>query len=233
MDVKTKWFISLDIETTGPDPFKDQILQLAMVAELPQRNIPVEELPSVSYIIDNGRIKGSPYALALNSWILEILSKPHSKASLDKMRAMSIDGIIPVDDIGKVITGFVRRLRDNYPEVQSDVDYFDKNYGYIPLRISGKNAAGFDVMFLKVLMRKNKTVEKDLEKVRIFHRVLDPGSFIFNPKEDEWVPSFVEINEKLKLKDVSHDALEDARDVIRAFRIHFGLGDSQDSNPAS
>ena len=58
-------YLSIDIETTGLDPSCDQILQLAAVCPLGGYNV----------FVSHGRYSGNAFALSLNSWILEILSK--------------------------------------------------------------------------------------------------------------------------------------------------------------
>lgn len=75
------------------------------------------------------------------------------------------------------------------------------------ITVAGKNVGTFDLQFLSDSMRG-----------MFKHRVLDPGSMFWTPT-DAQVPGFEECLRRADInKIVSHDALEDARDVIRLIR---------------
>lgn len=90
------------------------------------------------------------------------------------------------------------------------------NY-YLPnekITIAGKNFAGFDKKFL--------------DKINFFSRIkhhytyLDPAPLYFNPITDEKLPSLDDCLKRAKIeKQVSHNALEDAQDVVRVLRYAF------------
>lgn len=65
-------YISVDIETTGLDPDRHQILEIGAVAWVDDRCISMQ--PTFNrYIRPEGDIVGSPYALAMNMRLLEKL----------------------------------------------------------------------------------------------------------------------------------------------------------------
>lgn len=83
-------------------------------------------------------------------------------------------------------------------------EFLDRHFGNSGrINVAGKNAAGFDIRFLP-------TGISD----RFRHRVIDPGS-VFVDWSANCLPSLGDlIGESV----VSHDALEDARDVITCLR---------------
>lgn len=71
--------------------------------------------------------------------------------------------------------------------------------------VAGKNAAGFDIPMLRA---------NGFDVSQFNHRVIDPGS-LWLP-DFGYVPTLSEINARLGRPAVSHDALDDARDVVAA-----------------
>ena len=77
----------------------------------------------------------------------------------------------------------------------------DKNKGFIV----GKNFAKFDDRFLEKI--------PGWELLPLHHRMLDPGSLCFNPKDGE-ILNLTKCLERVGVrKDVGHRSLEDALDV--------------------
>lgn len=65
-----KW-LSIDIETTGLNPLKDQILQFAAVIEDSLIPRPVDSLPYFQCYLGHRRIEGDPFAIAMNYKIIK------------------------------------------------------------------------------------------------------------------------------------------------------------------
>lgn len=185
-------YLSTDIETTGLDPESNQILQVSMVWD--DLVTPIEELKHLTFYIDNGdHIVGNLFALNLNQPILKAIldsrnQKPTKYAVL-KHRAAEI-----------AMVSFLDELREETKQKS--------------LFVAGKNAAGFDLPFLKVHFPVVSSYFK--------HRVLDPGSMYAWLDEDTPVPDLNRINKFIGNSEVSHDALDDARDVIKAIRYLYG-----------
>ncbi len=81
---------------------------------------------------------------------------------------------------------------------------------------AGKNFAAFDLPFLKCLPHWR-------DHIRISQQILDPAVFYLNFKEDERMPSLEECKKRAGFEDttVTHDALDDALDVIRLLRQQY------------
>ena len=75
------------------------------------------------------------------------------------------------------------------------------------ITIAGKNVAGFDLPILG---------DNGFSTEGIRHRVLDPGPMYF--ADFGYVPRLDEINKMIGRLPVSHDALQDAYDVVYAIR---------------
>jgi oligoribonuclease (3'-5' exoribonuclease) len=172
-------YLSIDLETTGLDIKSCQILQVAAVVEdteLPHR--PIEELPFFCCFIDYDEYKGQPFALQMNSWIFKIL------AGIEKT---------PHE---------IYRLEDARGKFEEFVTTHSPSTRAV---VAGKNAAGFDVPFLR---------EFGFDAARGFHhRVIDVGS-VFIDFSKKVPPALDDVlGEK-----VTHDALGDARAVIKCLR---------------
>lgn len=93
------------------------------------------------------------------------------------------------------------------------IDFVEKHRGKYRMQIAGKNLGSFDIPILK----NNMTPDQRARFENLLqHRYLDVGSafapiFGYNPALDV-------INKKIGYKQVTHDALDDAMNVVAAFR---------------
>jgi len=191
-------YVSLDIETTCLDPKPSNILGLSMVVEDSDHpEVAVEDLPHLTVIIDQPVITGQAYALGLNGWILDFISG-RSKNCPYK--------IIKPSELHYEVGCFLRaQFPDRVFKTETNVYYAKKR-----LTLAGKNVASFDYQFLP-----------DDVKLFFAHRMIDPGSVMIN-----WnlavPPSLGELLKVVGIdKEVSHDMLDDARDVIRVLRATY------------
>ncbi len=75
-------YVAIDIETTGLDPERHQILEIGAVVETDWRT-PVEQLPTFQCYCHHGEIRGDAYALWMNAnAILQTASAPDLNANL-------------------------------------------------------------------------------------------------------------------------------------------------------
>jgi hypothetical protein len=177
-------YLSVDIETTGLDKQKSNILQLAAVWD---DGGPLEQLKTFDVLIDNGPITyGEPYALALNAWIFEILG-----------------GMKPCPPEHKVLP--IQKAREQFLEFVYSI-LGENKFIYV----AGKNAARFDLPILE---------NNHFSTVFFSHVVIDPGLMYF--EQFGFPPGMNKINSYLGAKQVSHKALEDCFDVVRAVRSKF------------
>lgn len=190
-------YVSIDLETTGLDPRVDQVLQVALVVEdtSQAQDVPVGQLPTFECLVQapGDVYSGSPYALWLNGDLLKALAKPERFDDLGYL--------------GATLRG--RRLPIYAAPVWERVaaDWLTRQVGPGRVTASGKNAAGFDLQFLSGEL-----------KARFLHRVLDPGSAFVDFQRSKLL-SLDELKTAYEVEGpVSHDATEDARDVIRLLR---------------
>jgi oligoribonuclease (3'-5' exoribonuclease) len=184
-------YVSIDLETTGLDPQTCQILQIAMViADTEDHTTPVEALPSFVGYLKSDEYRGNAYALQLNAEILKVLC-----------------GKVKTQD---PIYEATWPLRDDMR------DFLDAHIPCPqPVVLAGKNVGGFDLPFLLEHGLLNYGIGDRLD-----HRVLDPGPMYALPS-DKVVPGL-----KVCLKragydeEVTHDALDDARAVVKCIQAH-------------
>lgn len=119
-------YLALDLETTGLRPGTDQVLQLSMVVEDSAKNTDLRELPHFTCFIKHDEIIGQPFALAMNSWILNIISGRNL-------------GSYPI-------------LSPTEAEAKC-LEFLDLHFGSDRITVAGKNVAGFDIPFLPESIR--------------------------------------------------------------------------------
>lgn len=176
-------YVSLDLETTGLDPVTCQVLQIAMVLEDTEDQIPVNHLPRLNLYVRHEKLTGASFALAMNTTILKILSGTYVSS-------------VPIFSQDGAVEKIQEWLRDIF--------------GKKKITLAGKNVASFDLPFLTAMGVPNEIFS---------HRYLDPGPMFFDPCEDDIPPNLKICLERAGyVGDVSHDALDDARDVIRCIR---------------
>src|SRR5271157_5772719 len=116
-------YLSLDIETTSLTPSPDHILMVSMIVEeTGHPEVPVEELPHFTCFVRQEKIEGDAYALAMNGWILDFISGRAENPTYE---------ILNPDEWSAGATAF-----------------FLTQFGEEKITVAGKNAAGFDILFL-------------------------------------------------------------------------------------
>jgi oligoribonuclease (3'-5' exoribonuclease) len=180
------------LETSGLNPQTDQILMVgAVVEDTEHPEIPVEQLPHFACYIKYDRYHGSDYALSLNAWILRITSGRSNN-----------------EPEHPIYEGW---RNDKCGMEQGWVSYFNDflDRYFAPeekILLAGKNVASFDYQFLPNSL-----------KERFAYHFIDPGSVFIDWKVG--IQSLGKLKERLGLgEEVTHDALEDARDVIKVLR---------------
>lgn len=194
-------YVSIDIETTGLDPETCQILQIGAVIEDTLNPVPLEDLPSFKCIVEHENYSGSPFALSLNSWILKILGGLENKTKEERLEYRKYHNILPA---GLVAKSFQMWLIENC--LATDL------IGPVKINAAGKNFASFDKVFLQKLPNWGANVQ-------IRQRILDPAILLTDWTTDESLPNLQVCIDRCKLTgEVTHDALQDAIDVVRVIR---------------
>lgn len=192
-------YVSIDLETTGLDPDTCDVIEFAAVVDDTLKpDVPVEQLPHYRRLVRREVYRGEPYALAMHGDLMrEAANEEHAGCIAPEMLHVDFEqwavevGILNADRRGKILA-------------------------------AGKNFAGFDLRFLRRLPSASPWLNAMNVKApwdKLFsHRVLDPA-MLFTLAEDERPPSLEQCLDRAGfVKTVSHQALDDARDVVRCIR---------------
>lgn len=182
-------YVSLDIETTGLDPERHQILQIGAIVEDTNNPFQLEfdEIPKFERLIRHKTIVGEPYALNMNAGLI---------AKLAESELYGISAEAAVLDLYEWLLGHLGIPLN----------------GKIRLSWAGANLLDFDMRFLEKVSNWNTYFDRP-------GRVLDPSMIYIDWKSDTRPPSLQTcLNRGGILKNVKHDALEDAWDVICLLR---------------
>ena len=115
-------YASIDIETTGIDPSRHQILEIGCVVEAADWSTPIKELPTFRALVNPGEIRGEARALKMNA-----------------------------DLITELVAGGDRCL-DIHQAVVSLSDFLRSVFGAdATITIAGKNFGSFDFQFLRAV----------------------------------------------------------------------------------
>lgn len=206
MENKTK-YISIDIETLGNDVYNDQIVEFAAVIDEFGSDVPVEDLPHFNCLVlqENNRYAITPY---LSTWeshrkILELLSVRDENETY-----------VYEDTLVHHFTEFIEAhgFKRNEPRKLHDISIDDYKYNFIAV---GKNFSSFDSLML------DNRICGWKENFRIKH-ILDLGALHFDPSTDVRFPYTEEVFKRANVDaNVSHRALDDARDAVRVIRSYY------------
>lgn len=184
-----KPYFSVDIETTGLAD-KSEMLQISVVYD---NGGPIDNLLKIDLPIKHEYIEYcEPYAMGLNADLLK------------KMMSKDFKTYTPKEAIEQFLS-FVENNSKN------DKGEFER------ATFAGKNVGQFDLPKLKSFVAKHGMYNDKCRFERLAtHRVLDVGSIYFDVFGKN--ASLSEINSFIGRNEVSHNALEDALDVVYAIR---------------
>jgi oligoribonuclease (3'-5' exoribonuclease) len=189
-----KPYTSIDIETTGIDD-RSYILQIAAVTDNNHLKTP-EELPTIDIVIKYDSIEYSePYALGMNAELFK------------KMMNKDFPTVSPSEAVEMLLTYLTEvahtDMDDRKPEPK--------------IIFAGKNVASFDIPKLRKFVSSYGQWNDVIKFDKLTHyKTLDVGSIYFD--EFEQNASLSKINELTGRNQVSHNALDDALDVVYAIR---------------
>ena len=209
-------YISIDIETSGLDHEKHKVLSIGAIIEDTEKKLPYEECPKFNAIVLQNEITGSPRALTMNKDLIAMIGE-YLEGS-DDVR-FNMDTILNYsfykqDDVVKKFYEFlwVNGYGDDDPNQLLVTSRIDSNSKPITINVAGKNFGTFDKLFLQELPWWQKLI-------RTRQRVLDPAILMVDWKNDKSLPNLTQCKERAGINGiVTHDALEDAWDVIEVMR---------------
>ncbi len=188
-------YLSLDLETSGSDPLRHQVLELAAVVEDTRRSTatPLAELPAFRRALRYPEIVGTPGALALNARLLAELA--------DNTRLDAPDICRPEE--------VLLQLREFLLANGFRPDKKDR----VSVTLAGKNVATFDLLFLRQLPGWGTLVKAE-------PATLDPAAFYLNWHKDSRLPTMLICQARAGDAEphVAHEALADALEVVRLLR---------------
>lgn len=225
-------YASIDIETTGLSSENCQILSVGLAVENTKVVDPIEKLPTLEIAILRERIEGEIYAINMNRELISDILR-YKKAKTDEERSeisrQTKRIYLKEEEVaqrifrflydGKALdkkddSDFLRGMREGMREVIDGKSYpafrtIDSPYH---LTVAGKNFGTFDKLFLEKLPH-----WKRVFKVR--SRILDPALLYVDWESDTDLPGLSKCKERAGLSgEVSHNAVEDALDVIELIR---------------
>jgi oligoribonuclease len=221
-------YVSIDIETTGLDPENDQVLSIGAIIEDTNNSLFYEEIPKFHGVIKRNSIKGGLYAINLNRELLGTLNHYMTAKDQDeKNDIVQMTGMKFYDE-DEIVQEFYYWLASNgivdlskaighgYVTTSSGktlIPAITRSTEAVHINVAGKNFGTFDKLFLERLPR-----WKQLIKVR--QRIIDPSVLYVDWSNDESLPSMSECKVRAGLDGhVSHNALEDAWDVVKLIRV--------------
>lgn len=208
-------YVSIDIETSGLNPDSNHVLSIGAIIEDTTKKLPYEELPKFNAIVLQQNIQGSPRAITMNKGIISMMGD-------------YIEGNDEVRNVLNDVSGYKFYEED---EVVKEFYYFLINNGYgdgymvrpivngqtkpITINVAGKNFGTFDKLFLEDLPWWKKLI-------RTRSRVIDPSILFVDWSNDDALPSLTKCKERANIEGiVTHNALEDAWDVIELLRKNY------------
>jgi oligoribonuclease (3'-5' exoribonuclease) len=222
-------YLSIDVETTGLEKDRYQILSIGAILEDTTKKLSFNEIPKFHAAILHNEITGSPFAINMNKKIIEAVAQYQNAENQDeKNDIIQMTGMQFYQE-DQVVEGFYRWLFDNglvdfNPLLAGQMVKIENGKSYpaltskmkpVTINVAGKNFASFDKHFLERLPRWKQVI-------RLRQRIIDPSVIFTNWNEDKSMPSLYECKQRAKIEGiVTHDALEDAWDVIQLLRTQY------------
>lgn len=211
-------YVSIDIETSGLDPEKNSVLSIGAIIEDTEKKLPFEECPKFNAIILQKEIVGSPRAITMNKDIISIIGEylDGDDETKQNLQTHSEYNFYEKDEVIKQF--FVFLLDNNILDNEwtntwkSGGKEVNSNSRPVTINVAGKNFGTFDKLFLQQLPWWQKLI-------RTRQRVLDPAILCVDWKNDNSLPSLTDCKKRTGVDGiVTHNALEDAWDVIQVLR---------------
>lgn len=216
-------YVSIDIETSGLDHEKNCVLSIGAIIEDTEKKLPYEECPKFNGVILQREIVGSPRAITMNKDLISMIGL-YLEGDDEIRQNLQTHSDYSFYEKDEIVKEFYWWLESNgYFQPNNSGGYITMNDGYmrpainngtkpITLNVAGKNFGTFDKLFLQELPWWQKLI-------RTRQRVLDPAILCVDWKNDTSLPNLTQCKERSGVTGiVTHNALEDAWDVIEVLR---------------
>jgi oligoribonuclease len=224
-------YISVDTETTGLNPDTCQLLSVGAIVEDTEKKLPFDEVPKFHCAILRGErdiLQGELFALNMNKDLIGVITEysvARTQKEKDAISQRTGMVFLKEEDVAKAFYHFLIDAGAITPEFDPSktVEIIDgKTYPMLTtkmkpfhLNIAGKNFHAGDQTYIERLPRWKQVF-------RIRTRQIDPSVFFIDWKNDESVPGLAKCKERAKVDGiVTHDALEDAWDVVQLLRTQY------------
>lgn len=207
-------YISIDIETTGLDPNKHEVVEVGAVIDDLSVQAPLEELPTFHcYVLSHtGNYTVDPYCAFLHQALFNKIAK-NGKYPDKEGKFVLRDSVADRFETWLLANGFGKAKDTNIAGVRNGVIVEDRPK-FTP---AGKNFGSFDFQFLKRMGFGH-------DRFRIHHRALDPAVLYFDPLTDSELPNLQTCMDRAGIEDtVDHTAVGDSLQVIKLLRHKFPL----------
>ena len=203
-------YVSIDIETSGLDPVLHSTLSIGAIIEDTTKKLSWDEIPKFNAVVIHNEINGSPRALSMNKNIIEQIGV-YLEGNSEERLTLATSAQCDFYEKDQVVKEFYKFLWNN-GFGEGDAPVIGSNTKPITINVAGKNFGTFDKLFLQQLPWWQKLI-------RTRQRVLDPAILYCDWKEDKSLPSLNTCKERAGIFGlVTHNALEDAWDVIEVLR---------------
>lgn len=213
-------YVSIDIETSGLNHDMNHVLSIGAIIEDTNNKLPYEELPKFNAIVLQNNIQGSPRAVTMNQEIISLMGD-YLEGTDEVRKSLNSNSGYDFYEEEDVVKEFYKFLWSNgFATLDSPSTHvngkltpiIDGRTKPITLNVAGKNFGTFDRLFLVELPWWQKLI-------RTRQRVLDPAILCVDWENDTSLPSLTTCKERMKVDGiVTHNALEDAWDVIEILR---------------
>jgi oligoribonuclease len=222
-------YISIDIETTGLDPENCDVLSIGAIIEDSANPLPYDECPKFHAAILRHELSGSPRAITMNAGLIESIGsymEPKTETTRAELEASTGMSFYYPEDVVEAFYDFLYEngmVEYNVLDVNRRIKVKNgKSYPILcsnmkptVINCAGKNFGTFDKHFLERLPRWKQAI-------RISQRILDPAILFVDWKQDKALPNLNLCKERAGIQgEVTHNALEDAWDVIAVLRTKY------------
>ena len=220
-------YVSIDIETSGLNSDSNHVLSIGAIIEDTTKKLPYEELPKFNAIVLQNNIQGSPRAIIMNKEIISLMGDYLEGTDVVRELLNNNSGykFYTEDEVVKhffdflFVNGFGYDLITGAPTIRrvdgKTLPMIGSNTKPITINVAGKNFGTFDKLFLEELPWWKKLI-------RTRSRVIDPSVLFVDWSNDNALPSLTKCKERANIEGiVTHNALEDAWDVIELLRKHY------------
>jgi oligoribonuclease len=202
-------YLSIDIETSGLDREKNQILSIGAIFEDTKKQLSFEEIPKFHAAILHEEIKGSFRAISINADLISLIADYRDCKTPEARNEITAKTGISFFREEEVVQNFFNFLCDCG---LSEERTMSSQMKPLSINCAGKNFGTFDKLFLEKLPRWQQAI-------RIRQRILDPSILFVDWKEDLEIPNLSTCKRRAGMNEVvTHNALEDAWDVIQLMR---------------